>query len=56
MSHLEFTLLFAVVLSAALALIGNRSPRERVNAATYFFLCCVVATVAGSWCMRLIHG
>ncbi len=56
MSHLEFTLLVAVLLSAALALIGNRSPRERLHAATYFFLCCVAATVAGSWCMRLIHG
>jgi hypothetical protein len=56
MSHLEFTLLVAVMLSAALALIGNRTPRERLYAATYFFLCCVAATVAGSWCMRIIHG
>ena len=36
MSHLEFTLLVAVLLSAALALIGNRSPRERLHAATIF--------------------
>ncbi len=56
MSHLEFTMLAAVLLSAALALIGKRSPRERLHAATYFFLCCMAATVAGSWCMRLIHG
>ena len=56
MSHLEFTVLAAMMLSAALALIGNRTPRERAYAGTYFFLCSVVATVGGSWLMQLIHG
>ncbi len=56
MPHLTFTLLVAVLLSAVLALLGNRTPRERVDAGIYFFLCCVVTTFAGTWVMRLIHG
>ena len=56
MPHLEFTLLAAVLLSVGMALLGNRSPRERLYAATYIFLCCAAATVAGSWGMYLIHG
>ena len=56
MPHLEFTLLMAVLLSVVLALLGNRSLRERLYVATYIFLCCALATVAGSWGMYLIHG
>jgi hypothetical protein len=56
MPHLEFTLLAALLLSVVMALLGNRSLRERVYVATYIFLCCVAATVAGSWGMYLIHG
>jgi len=54
--HLTFTLLVAVLLSAVMALLGNRSPRERLYAAAYVFLCCAAGTVAGSWGMYLIHG
>ena len=56
MPHLEFTLLVAVLLSVGMALLGQRTPRERLYAATYVFLCCAAATVAGSWGMYLIHG
>jgi hypothetical protein len=56
MPHLTYTLLTAVLLSAAMALIGNRSMSERLYAATYILLCCVVSTVVGSWIMYLIHG
>jgi hypothetical protein len=56
MPHLEFTLLLAVLLSVGLALLGRRSPRERLYAATYTFLYCMAATVAGSWGMYWIHG
>ena len=56
MTHPMFTLLLAVVLSVVIALLGNRSLRERLYAATYLFLCCAAATVAGSWAMYLIHG
>jgi hypothetical protein len=54
--HLTFTLLVAVLLSAVMAWLGNRSLRERLCVAIYIFLCCAVATVAGSWGMYLIHG
>ena len=47
MPHLEFTLLMAVLLSVAMALLGNRTLRERLYVATYLFLCCALATVAG---------
>ena len=56
MPHPTFTLLVAVLLSAAMALLGNRSLRERLCVAAYVFLCCAVATVVGSWGMYLIHG
>ena len=56
MPHLAFTLLMAPLLSVVLALLGKRSLRERVYVATYIFLCCAVATVAGSWGMYLMHG
>jgi hypothetical protein len=56
MPHLEFTLLMAVLLSVAMSLLGNRTLRERLYVATYLFLCCALATVAGSWGMYLIHG
>jgi hypothetical protein len=56
MPHLEFTLLVAVLLSVAMALLGNRSVRDRLYVATYIFLCCAAAAAAGSWGMYLIHG
>ena len=56
MPHLEFTVLLASLLSAGMALLGTRSPRERLYAAMYTFLCCSAAAVAGSWGMYLIHG
>lgn len=56
MPHLEFALLLATLLSVALALLGERTPKERVCVATYIFLCCAAATVAGSWSMYWIHG
>ena len=56
MSHLTYTLLVAVLLSAVMALLGNRSLRERLCVAAYVFLCCAAATVAGSWGMYWIHG
>ena len=56
MPHLAYTLLVALALSVALALIGNRSLPERLHAATYRFLCFAASTLAVSWIMRLVHG
>ena len=56
MAHFTLTLLLALLLSVAMAFLGNRPVRERLYAATYLFLCCAVTTLAGSWMMYLIHG
>jgi hypothetical protein len=56
MPHLAYSMMLAILLSCALALLGRRSLRERLCVAGYTFLCCAFATVAGSWCMFLIHG
>jgi hypothetical protein len=56
MPHPEYILLLSILLSVVMALLGNRSLRERLCVATYIFLCCATATVAGSWGMYLIHG
>ena len=56
MPHLEYSLLLAIMISFALALLGRRSLRLRLCVAGYTFLCCLFATVAGSWGMYLIHG
>jgi hypothetical protein len=55
-SHLGFTVLLSLLLSAAVALMGNRSLKERLYVATYVMLCYAVLTVGGSWAMFLIHG
>jgi hypothetical protein len=54
-SHFTFTVLVSILLSVALAWMGNRTPQERAYAATYLFLCFALATVAGGWAMYLIH-
>jgi hypothetical protein len=56
MTHLMFSILAAVLLSCGMALIGNRSLRERIYVATYLLLCCAVSTLVGGWAMYLIHG
>ena len=56
MPHLTFTLLAAVLLSMAMAMVENRSPRERLYVAARVLFCCAVTTLGGSWLMRLIHG
>jgi len=56
MPHLAFTALIALLLSLAMALVGDRSTRERVSVAIYLFLCCTVTTLVGSWLMHWIEG
>jgi hypothetical protein len=56
MSHFVYTLVAALLLSVAMSLIGNRTPAERLYAATYLFLYCAAATLGGSWAMHWIHG
>jgi hypothetical protein len=56
MPHLSFTLLLAVLISAAMALPGDRATRERLCAAAYTFLSCTLTVFAGGWLMYWIHG
>jgi hypothetical protein len=55
-SHPIFTLIAAILLSIALAMVDRREPRERLYVGARTFLCCIGSIVAGGWVMRLIHG
>ncbi len=56
MSHPLYTLLMAVLLSFAMAMLDQRSVRERLCVAVRMFAWCAVAVVGGGWLMHLIHG
>jgi hypothetical protein len=56
MTHLPFTLLFAALVSAALALLGQRNLRDRLYHAAYVFLSCTATIIGGAWIMHWIHG
>lgn len=56
MPHLTWTLLLAILISFATALLGDRNARERVYRAAYTFFSCTLAVIAGGWLMYLIHG
>ena len=56
MTHPVFTLLTAVLLAAAMTMLENRAPRERLCVAARFFFWCVASAAGGGWLMRLIHG
>ena len=56
MPHPVFTLLAAVLLSMAMAMVEDRSPRERLYVAARVFFCCALTTLCGSWLMHAIHG
>jgi hypothetical protein len=56
MPHPLFTFLTAVLLAVAMAMVDDRTPRQRLLAAGRVLLICAVVTVGGGWLMRLIHG
>ena len=55
-SHLAWTLLLTILVSAATAMTGHRPTRDRVCAAAYTFLSCTIIDFTGSWLMYWIHG
>jgi hypothetical protein len=55
-SHPAWILLLAVMVSAATAITGDRTLRDRACAAAYTFLSCTLIVFAGSWLMYWIHG
>jgi hypothetical protein len=56
MPHLTFTLLAALLLSMAMAMVEDRAPRERLYVAIRVFFYCALTTLGGGWLMYLIHG
>jgi len=56
MPHPTFTLLAAVLISMAMAMVEHRTPRERLYVAFRLFFCCTATTLGGGWLMYLIHG
>jgi hypothetical protein len=56
MPHPLFTLLAALLLAAAWAMLDERPARERVYVGVRVLFCAIATVVGGSWLMRLIHG
>jgi len=56
MTHLAFTVFFAMLLAAAMALVGRRAGRECVYLGVYWFCCALATVVAGAWIMHWLHG
>ena len=56
MTHLAYTLLLALLISAVMALEGDRPARERAYAGVYWFCSAMATVVAGGWIMHWIHG
>jgi hypothetical protein len=55
MPHFWFTSLLAIMLSCALAALGERSQRERIAAGVYTLLASLGSVFAGGWLMYLVH-
>jgi hypothetical protein len=49
-------LLGIVLLSMAVAMVEDRSPRGRLHVAARVFICCGMTVLGGSWLMYMIHG
>jgi hypothetical protein len=54
-THLGFTLLLALLLSAMLAVTGAGTARERVYHAAYVFSTSTAAVITGAWLMFLVE-
>jgi hypothetical protein len=54
-THLGFTLLLALLLSAVLAVTGVGTVRERLYHAAYVFTTSTAAVIAGAWLMFLVE-
>lgn len=56
MTHLPYTMILALLLAAAMAMVGDRGGRERVYLGVYWFCSAMACVVAGSWIMHWVHG
>jgi hypothetical protein len=55
MSHFVVTFLLAILLSAIIALTGDRGPRQGLYHAIYMFSLAIAAVIAGGWIMFFIE-
>jgi len=54
-THLGFSLLLALLLSAVMAVTGEGTVRERVYHACYVFISSTAAVIAGAWLMFFVE-
>ncbi len=56
MSHLQVAIVFALIASVVLGLVGRSTDRDRVLYGTYCFGYFLAAVFVLAWLMRLGHG
>ena len=56
LSHLEASLLFALLASVVMGIVTKRNDRERILYGAYCFVCFVGALFGLGWLMYLGHG
>lgn len=56
LSHLEASILFAILASVVMGIVTKRTDRERIMYGVYCFVCFVGALFGLGWLMYLGHG
>jgi hypothetical protein len=56
LSHLEASILFALLASVVMGIVTKRTERERLMYGVYCFVCFVGALFGLGWLMYLGHG
>ncbi|MBM3784056.1 MAG: hypothetical protein FJW30_06825 [Acidobacteria bacterium] len=56
LSHLEATLLFALLISVVLGVVTKKNDKDRLHYGLYCFGCFVATVIGLGWLMRLGHG
>lgn len=56
LSHLEASLLFALLSSVVLGIVTKQTDRERITYGLYCFGCFLAALFGLGWLMKLGHG
>ncbi len=56
LSHLEVSLIFAVLCSIVMGIVSKRTHQDRIQYGLYTFGCFIVALFGMGWVMYLGHG
>ena len=56
LTHLEASLLFALLASVVMGIVTKKTDRERISYGAYYFGCFLAALFGLSWVMYLGHG